>query len=306
MFNITLPDLSDISDKQNLEKIKGYLATLNDQLRYMMLNIDEENLSDSLSDTIKTAEKTSSEAKISLVRLGERISKVTQTADKINWLISNGKSSTDFTLTSTAARLISNSIDMTGYARFTDLSGTGTSVINGNNILTGTISADKLSVSTLESISANIGGWSISGNSITSSVSGCSFSINSASSSDSCWIRAKNSYGNTTFYISKNGGCYFNGSYISGGSITADKLSSDSNLRLNLLNNYNGIHIGKDIYMSSSTHNGRIFINPAGVMTFDTGVGTTPFSFGLSRNGNVYSLTLYNGSGSVVGNIPIQ
>ena len=51
-LDISLPTLSEINDRQNLEKIKGYLASLNDRLTYMLLNIDSENLSDGLALTI--------------------------------------------------------------------------------------------------------------------------------------------------------------------------------------------------------------------------------------------------------------
>ncbi len=306
-LNITLPDLSEISDKQNIEKIRGYLATLNDQLRYMMLNIDEDNLSENLSSTINTTAKQALETKDSVIRIDENLSKVSQTADKINWLISDGNSSSDFSLTSGAISLISNSINMGGYVKFSDLSNNGTTVINGSNIISGTISADKLSVSSLESISASIGGWYISGSSISSSAYGKgSFSINSAASSDSCWIRAKNSSGNTTFYISKDGSCYIEGSAILGGSITADKISTDVNKRLNLINNYYGTNIGKELYLNTSNQTCRIFINPSGIMTFDTGTGNTAFSFALTRTNSTYTLSLLNGSGIVLGTIPIN
>ena len=327
LFNISLPDLSDISDNQNIDKIRGYLATLNDQLRYMMMNIDEDNLSQSLSDTINTSAEYTAQLKESIVRLGDNISSLNQTAEKISWLISDGGNSSNFSLTSTAASIISNSLNLQGYAKFTDLQNSGYSIINGSNIISGSISADKiqsysitadkiqsysitadkLSVSSLQSISANIGGWSISDDSISSSVYGQgSFYINSASSSDSCWLRAKNSLGNTTFYISKNGSCYFNGSYISGRTITADKISTDSNQRLNLINNYYGTNIGKSLYLNSENTFCRLFINPSGILTFDTGSGNTYFSFALNRNGSSYSLSLLNGSGSVIGTIPIQ
>ncbi len=51
-FNLTLPEFDGLSDKSSLQQIKGYLTVLNEQLRYMMLNIDEDNFSGSFSDSL--------------------------------------------------------------------------------------------------------------------------------------------------------------------------------------------------------------------------------------------------------------
>ncbi len=379
--NITLPTLEEISDKNNAEKIRGYLATLHDQLRYMMLNIDTDNLSDGLKTTISDASENAEfsknnvielnkdvtelngnvtnlndgvtqlngdvtkingnvsnlndgvtqlngdvsnlndgvthlngevsqlngevyEIKQSLVSYGDRMSSVTQTADKINWLIKDGTSSSDFTLTSRTASLISDCIDFTGYVKFNDLSQSGSTSINGNNIMTGTLSADKISVTDLSALSASIGGWSLNSTGLSTTASGYgSLSLNSASSSDSYWLKATNANGYTTFYISKNGSCYFNGSYISNGSITASKISTDGENRLDLTNNYNGIKVGSTVHITNGSVTRRMFVNPAGILSFDTGGGNTAFSLGLTRDGSNYTLSVLNGSGQIVGNI---
>ncbi len=303
-FNISLPSLSDTLDKQNAEKIKGYLATLHDQLRYMMLNIDTENLSDELATTIKNSSEYAKEAKESIFMFGEKLSKITQTTDKINFILEDGSESTSFTLTSKAADLIAESLNIKSKVTFSDLENQGSTVINGNNIISGSISADKLSVGDLSALSATIGGWNVSQNSISSSSSGQgSISLNSASSADSYWIKAQNANGYTTFYIAKNGACYFDGSYISNGTITASKIVTDTGSRIDLSNNGNGLKIGKEIWLASSSGNGRIFVNPQGIMSFDTGSGNTTFSFALNRDGSNYTLSVLNGSGITVGTI---
>lgn len=73
-----------------------------------------------------------------------RISVAQQTADKINWLVKSGTSETNFTLTDRAIELVSENIDITGYVTFNDLESKGKTEINGANIMTGTISADKI------------------------------------------------------------------------------------------------------------------------------------------------------------------
>ncbi len=311
--NITLPTFEEISDKANAEKIRGYLATLHDQLRYMMLNIDTDNLADSLKTTISDASENAEfsknnvlQLKESVVSLGNSISSVTQSADKINWLIKDGTDSTNFTLTNRTASLISSCIDFTGYVKFNDLSQSGSTSINGNNIMTGTLSADKLSVSDLSALSASIGGWSLNSTGLSTSASGYgALSLNSANSSDSYWLRATNAYGYTTFYIAKSGACYFDGSYISNGSITASKITTDGEQRLDLTNNYNGIKVGSSLYISNGSVNRRLFINPSGILTFDTGVGSATFSLALFRDGSSYTLSVLNGSGQTVGNIQL-
>ncbi len=309
--NIKLPTLEEISDKNNAEKIRGYLATLHDQLRYMMLNIDTDNLSDSLNTTISDASENAEfsknnvlQLKKSIVGLGDSISSITQTADKINWLIKDGTGSSDFTLTSRTASLISECIDFTGYVKFNDLSQAGSTTINGSNIITGTITSDKLTVGDLSALSATIGGWSLNSTGLSTSASGYgSLYLNSAASSDSYWLKATNANGYTTFYIAKSGACYFNGSYISNGSITASKITTDSENRLDLTNNYNGIKVGSSMYVTNGSVTRRIFVNPAGILTFDTGSGTTTFSLALTRDGSAYTLSVLNGSGQTVGNI---
>ena len=303
-LNITLPSLSEISDKQNYNKIKGYLETLHNQLQYMMVNIEADNLSDNLSKTINTAYQTANLAKESTVLIDDKLSKVSQTADKINWLIQDADSSTDFSLTSYAASLISQTINISGYVQFSDLEKSGNTTINGNNIKTGSISADKLSINDLSALSARIGGWTLSSGSISSNLSGMgSIYFNSAESEDDYWIKAYDPYGNSSFAISKDGSCFMNGDCIANGSISAKKITTDSNKRLDLLNNYIGTRIGKELCISSPDINCRLFINNANILTFDTGVGSSAFSFALNRNGSSYSLSVLNGSGTVVGTI---
>lgn len=98
----------------------------------------------------------------------------TQAADHFNWLVKSGTSATDFTLTDRMASLVSNNIDLTGYVTFNSLSTAGSTTINGANITTGTISADKISVTDLKALQAKIGGFTIADNSIYNTMSSLS------------------------------------------------------------------------------------------------------------------------------------
>ena len=80
-FNLALPDFDGLSDASALQQIKGYLTVLNEQLRYMMLNIDEDNLSGSLSESLgnvsNAGEIISSFEKI-LSALDEKVNRISQ------------------------------------------------------------------------------------------------------------------------------------------------------------------------------------------------------------------------------------
>ena len=78
------------------------------------------------------------------------ISTVTQTADKINWLIASGTSSSNFTMTDRAIKLVADTIDLSGYVTISALETAGKTTINGSNITTGTIHADRIDTSMLK------------------------------------------------------------------------------------------------------------------------------------------------------------
>lgn len=120
----------------------------------------------------------------------EAITKATQAADKFNWLVKSGTSATDFTLTDRTATLVANHINLNGLVTFSGLnsdiqskitnastnasnaiskadsvntllsswcSANDKTLINGAKIYTGSIAAEKISVNTLSSLSANLG-----------------------------------------------------------------------------------------------------------------------------------------------------
>lgn len=115
----------------------------------------------------------------SIADLEEKYSEVKQTADKINWIVASGTSASNFTMTSRALTLVSSSVNlvaasdttgtqstltltapdgttktatiqMTGLVSFTALGNPQSQTfIDGANIMTGTISADRVDVSSL-------------------------------------------------------------------------------------------------------------------------------------------------------------
>lgn len=79
----------------------------------------------------------------------EIISKINQTAEKIT--------------------IDASKLNLTGYVTIENLKGSGTTEINGANIITGSINADKLNVTDLSALGATIGGFRITKDAITMS-----------------------------------------------------------------------------------------------------------------------------------------
>lgn len=77
---------------------------------------------------------------------GESVSKVEQTANKINWLVNSGTSESDFSLTDRAIKLVSDTIDLSGFVTFSSLETQGKTTINGSNITTGTLNAELVNI----------------------------------------------------------------------------------------------------------------------------------------------------------------
>ena len=90
------------------------------------------------------------------------ISTLNQTANKINWLVKSGTSVSDFQMTDRAISLMAGSIDLSGYVTFTSLTEAGKSTINGANITTGTLSADKITSGTLDTSKVTVSNLSAS------------------------------------------------------------------------------------------------------------------------------------------------
>lgn len=78
------------------------------------------------------------------------MSSLSQTADKINWLVRSGSSSSDFTMTDRAIQLMAEGIDLNGYVTFSALQANGQTKIHGGNITTGLISADRIDVDAIK------------------------------------------------------------------------------------------------------------------------------------------------------------
>lgn len=80
----------------------------------------------------------------------------TQTAEKFNWIVKNGTSASDFTLTDRMASLTAEIISLNGNVK-----------VNGEMLIDGAVTASKINVQDLSAINATIAGWAIATDSIT-------------------------------------------------------------------------------------------------------------------------------------------
>lgn len=95
--------------------------------------------------------------------LTEEVSRIDQKADSINLEVSkkvNGNSIISaINMSPESIKISSSKVHITGFVTFSDLSGNGTTTINGANIVTGTINANKISGGTLSAMDRiNFGG----------------------------------------------------------------------------------------------------------------------------------------------------
>ena len=169
--------------------------------------------------------------------LDNQVSSIEQYVDSITMTVSNGSTSSTIQLKAGSTTISSQTIQMSGMVTFTDLSGNGTTVINGNNITTGTISADRLDLTgaiTFSDLSNSV--RNDINDAYTMAEDAQSAALDAADAIDS-WT-----YGSTT---------YIDGSRIMTGTVTASTLEGGS---IGILNS-RGTEIGY-ITVGSSTSTG--------------------------------------------------
>ena len=178
------------STDEKFEKITSYLYMLLEQLRYSMGNLDKENFNDAgleeianiitepvyvqlkddeaniaaltvtaaglgarLSDAegnISTLQQTATSLTSRISDAEGNISSLTQTVNGMTLSVTNGSSSSTIRLLANGVQLSSQSISFSGMVSFTDLSTSGWTTINGDNITTGTIKAIDIYGCTIE------------------------------------------------------------------------------------------------------------------------------------------------------------
>ena len=136
--SITTLEQTSSSITARIEGAEGNISTLEQTVNGFETRIT--NAEGDASDALATAET----LEFRVTDAEGNISTVSQTANKINWLVKSGTSASDFTLTDRAISLVAGNINLTGYVTFSALSTAGQTTINGSNITTGTITADRI------------------------------------------------------------------------------------------------------------------------------------------------------------------
>lgn len=111
---------------------------------------------------ISTLKQTATSLQSQITAANGNISTVTQTANKINWLVQSGTSASDFTMTDRAISLMAGNIDLTGYVTFSRLNsleydedGNLKTIIDGNNLITGTVTASTIKGNVVQLLTGN-------------------------------------------------------------------------------------------------------------------------------------------------------
>lgn len=109
-----------------------------------------ENTANGAATTASEAKQTADSFSTRITTAEGNISSVSQTASKIDWVIKSGTSSSNFTITDRMATLTAEKIDLSGYVTINSLKSGGTTTIDGSRITTGTISADRVDLTSLK------------------------------------------------------------------------------------------------------------------------------------------------------------
>lgn len=109
-----------------------------------------ENTANSAATTASEAKQTANSFSTRITTAEGNISSISQTASKIDWVIKSGTSSSNFTITDRMATLAAEKIDLSGYVTINSLKSGGTTTIDGSRITTGTISADRVDLTSLK------------------------------------------------------------------------------------------------------------------------------------------------------------
>lgn len=153
------------SSDEKISTILNYLYMLMEQLKYAMSNIDMNNMNknglDEIGDYItkpvynkitdvetgltSAIQQTAESITLVVTNMDERLTSAIQTqADRISLIVQADSTASAINLTPGMITAISNQIDIYGAVTFTDLSTGGRSTINGANITTGYISANRI------------------------------------------------------------------------------------------------------------------------------------------------------------------
>lgn len=112
------------------------------ELTALQLRLDMNDAKGNISSLQQTASSLQSQ----ITNADNDISAIEQYAKSIRLSVSNGYNTSTITLTANGVAVSSGNVTFSGAVTFQDLAGSGTTVINGNNITTGLISANRINL----------------------------------------------------------------------------------------------------------------------------------------------------------------
>lgn len=150
-----LPDIgnANLDSAAERRQILEYLFQLTKQLRYTLNNLGEENLSDELNQTIQEASQSAVSIERIIKNVEGSVSKIQQTANEISLVVATkvGEDEIISKINQSAESIAiqANRLNLTGYITATDLSSSGSTVIDGGRIQTGEVAAARIDVDNL-------------------------------------------------------------------------------------------------------------------------------------------------------------
>lgn len=138
-FNHDLAETRSLIAKTSEEillEVSGQFDTVEDAISSIQINVDQINLRVEGVDT-------------EMEELGTQVSEISLKMDSLTLSVSNAQTSSTLNLMAGSTQLSSAQITFTGFVTFSALSGAGQTEINGDNITTGKISAERIKVDEL-------------------------------------------------------------------------------------------------------------------------------------------------------------
>lgn len=254
-----------------------------------------------LNSSVSTINQTTSSIELQVqqkVGNNEIISKINQSAESItidaNKINLNGY----LTISNANATYATNDNLNNNYSSNTQLATKGSTIINGDNITTGTISADRIDTSKINAVTGTIGGWNISDVQLAKTIGMYNFEIRTDRQSDQpALLVYDTSTGNYNFYVRPDGFLYsrncsiagtINGSTINGSSFNGGSINIDSGT---------GYYFNMGLSTSHPNCSG-VNVGWGGIKAY-SGVTATGFAITDGDTGKTESFRIYDGHGKV-------
>ena len=181
MTQETVDKFTSVSDdvKAELSVLDGKItaAVSSADGRFAALQVSIDGITTQVQDAegnISQLQQTATSLTSTIQDVQGNVSQIAQSVDSITLGVSNGSTSSTITLYKDGVAITSQAIKITGMVTFSDLAGNGTTTINGANITTGTISADRIAAISRISVGQNYVQCNSSGISIYSAYGGVS------------------------------------------------------------------------------------------------------------------------------------